>query len=287
MNYISTLLFFAISAQVAAQSFPNLNFELGTDSIANHWEVAGNGKAYRLSEDSLLGYRVSSPDNYFMKIALDDTNTLEEVSLTTRAAFDNQMFTRMWMKTYFYCADTTRNVMAQVIFKGYNWDETTQSRVYLFNFNNFPLTSSTRSDGLPKKDIRLGLRGFFGYHSNLKPDSIEFQIIVRDLFPTEKETYLYVADIQFESYTASIPKLESNLGVMVYPNPASTSFSVHFDDHRAYTVELYSLSGQLLQKLHSVSDGGEIDLSGYDSGIYIVHILDSKLVRKTIKLVKY
>lgn len=74
---------------------------------------------------------------------------------------------------------------------------------------------------------------------------------------------------------------EKMLHLSAYPNP--TTGTLHFSDPNIDFVEIFTLSGQQLKTVKPIS--GEIDLSEYDSGFYLlnVHLEDRTRVVKILK----
>ncbi|GGD19894.1 alpha-amylase family glycosyl hydrolase [Flavobacterium orientale] len=70
----------------------------------------------------------------------------------------------------------------------------------------------------------------------------------------------------------------------IYPNPATTSFSLNVSANR---VEVYSLTGQLVKSFTaSFSENHLFDVSELNSGIYMVKVSDTYNREKVMKLIK-
>jgi len=69
----------------------------------------------------------------------------------------------------------------------------------------------------------------------------------------------------------------------LYPNPASSAFSLNID---VQAIQVYNLAGQLVQGYASAPAGKLIDVSVLSKGIYLVKVKDSEGNVSTVKLVK-
>ncbi len=74
----------------------------------------------------------------------------------------------------------------------------------------------------------------------------------------------------------SVPDESINSALKIYPNPASTSFTLEFPVFgvNEKTVELYSSTGQLVKREHFQSFKTTLDISALPSGMYLVNVLD-------------
>ncbi len=66
--------------------------------------------------------------------------------------------------------------------------------------------------------------------------------------------------------------------VLVYPNPASDAFTVHFSDLQSVDIQLYNGSGQLVLAQDNVQSGEQIDISfsAVTEGLYFYHFRNEK-----------
>ena len=62
--------------------------------------------------------------------------------------------------------------------------------------------------------------------------------------------------------------------ITVYPNPSSGRFNLQTEDISTFTVEVFNIAGtRILTSTHSpLSTSGELDLSGYPEGLYLLKI---------------
>jgi hypothetical protein len=71
--------------------------------------------------------------------------------------------------------------------------------------------------------------------------------------------------------------------VELYPNPTLNAFQISVD---AKKVEIYSLTGQLIQTENNCIANKEINISNLAKGIYIVKITNSDSISVSKKLIK-
>lgn len=67
----------------------------------------------------------------------------------------------------------------------------------------------------------------------------------------------------------------------VFPNPASTQFTIRFSDNNSHEIKLFDLIGNLILK-KQIASGELIQLDGYSKGMYLVNC-DGVLSRKIVK----
>lgn len=72
-----------------------------------------------------------------------------------------------------------------------------------------------------------------------------------------------------------------HISTVLYPNPAKSHFSLNIV---AGNVELYTITGQLVKSYTGEADN-QYDVSGVESGIYIVKVTDSEKRQSTLKLI--
>ena len=76
----------------------------------------------------------------------------------------------------------------------------------------------------------------------------------------------------------------SNNKVLIYPNPANNFINVVTSKNS--TIEIYSINGQKIIEILNSSRFEKIDLSSYESGIYIVKIIsDNKILTSKINII--
>jgi hypothetical protein len=95
--------------------------------------------------------------------------------------------------------------------------------------------------------------------------------------------YAQFVEIVDTPLAPTVPDLKMN----IYPNPFQTECTIELlgMDIYFWSMELYTLSGQLVQTHNSNSETLTLNRAGLDSGIYVVKILADNQVVKTAKLV--
>jgi hypothetical protein len=96
-----------------------------------------------------------------------------------------------------------------------------------------------------------------------------------------------VDDIQLWDNTVnSIDEETALMNVSVYPNPTNSLISVDFDDNIITSYVLYDIQGrEVLSENKLFNDSFDIDLSSFNSGIYLLKIATDKgdFTQKVIK----
>ena len=72
--------------------------------------------------------------------------------------------------------------------------------------------------------------------------------------------------------TLSIPQNNFNASVNIFPNPTTNIFNIQDDNLKDFTVEIFDIIGK---KVGQFKNQKTIDISNYNSGIYLVKITDS------------
>jgi endonuclease I len=75
---------------------------------------------------------------------------------------------------------------------------------------------------------------------------------------------------------ASIKKYEGHNLLRIYPNPASNSINILFNDNEShsYILKITNSTGQLLHELTLEQANNSIDISDFEAGIYIISLSD-------------
>jgi 1,4-alpha-glucan branching enzyme len=71
-------------------------------------------------------------------------------------------------------------------------------------------------------------------------------------------------------------------GISIYPNPVKNSFAIN---QAVSSVEVYTITGQLVASYNSVAANQELLINGLESGIYLVKIKDQNNLFQTKKIV--
>ena len=81
---------------------------------------------------------------------------------------------------------------------------------------------------------------------------------------------------------------KTNAQFLVYPNPTSGNFMIQFSNEANYTVSIIDVIGK---EVFRVSSNGsllkQVDLSGFESGIYYINVNDGdSQITKNLVLTK-
>lgn len=104
-----------------------------------------------------------------------------------------------------------------------------------------------------------------------------------------QNAYTYLMKIG-TPFTTSIKEESNSSALSVYPNPSSTSFSIHYKNASGgnFTLNIKDAAGKCIRTIPQSDFTGElnetIDLSGFAKGVYFVEISGAS-IRKTKKLV--
>lgn len=96
-------------------------------------------------------------------------------------------------------------------------------------------------------------------------------------------SYAEFVEIVDTPLAPTVPELD----MAIYPNPFQTECTIELKglDIYFWSLELYTLSGQLVQTHNSSSETLTLNRSGLENGVYIVKVLADNQVVKTAKLV--
>lgn len=87
---------------------------------------------------------------------------------------------------------------------------------------------------------------------------------------------------KMELVPTAVNNINSNAGIILYPNPANNTFSVKINNSNNTTVRLFSLAGQLVLQTTQTEN---IDISSLPAGTYMISII-SNSITTTQKLIK-
>jgi len=85
--------------------------------------------------------------------------------------------------------------------------------------------------------------------------------------------YFALDNIVYEEVesTATITE-ENKIQFSVYPNPASTDFTLTFEGQENVDAKLVNLSGQLVKEIKGLSSNTKVDASDLQSGVYLLQV---------------
>lgn len=73
-----------------------------------------------------------------------------------------------------------------------------------------------------------------------------------------------------DNNTISLTENSINNNISIYPNPANDNITVEADD--ITQVEIYNTVGQMVKRVGTNEDSVEVNVSAYNSGIYLMKI---------------
>jgi 1,4-alpha-glucan branching enzyme len=84
--------------------------------------------------------------------------------------------------------------------------------------------------------------------------------------------------------TLSSTDFETNINtISIYPNPSKNSFAITED---ASKIEIYNITGQLVNTFINVSKNQPLDSSNLETGLYLIKITDTNGISQTQKMLK-
>ena len=107
--------------------------------------------------------------------------------------------------------------------------------------------------------ITFNINGFVGQIDNTSPYTSGYVIIPRDSNDLVN--------------TTSVSEIKENK-VLIYPNPAKDNVIVSLEDIRNSEIEIYSMIGVLLSKQKAINKTTNIDISGFEKGMYFISIVN-------------
>jgi hypothetical protein len=83
----------------------------------------------------------------------------------------------------------------------------------------------------------------------------------------------------------SVENINKTEDLMIFPNPATTYFTVNDMLHQRYKVNIYDITGKKVISTELFGDETSVDVSSIHSGIYFVELIsgETKVVKKLIK----
>jgi len=87
--------------------------------------------------------------------------------------------------------------------------------------------------------------------------------------------YRYQAS--YRDFTTGIPKITANSSIIVYPNPANTSFEITTDNKQIIKkIEIYSIEGKLINEQNFTENNVKVNSSQLPTGLYIIKVQTNK-----------
>lgn len=151
------------------------------------------------------------------------------------------------------------------------------SYVYVVRTDKDGITSCNQMDWIPLEQTQV-------YDptvqtttaTNICIDSICFPTVFNFLF-AEKDLCL----------PAIVEEIDSNISIIIFPNPATTEATINFGKAARYDVRLCNTLGETLFKTTTSAEQIKIDVRDFPNGIYFVVVRDGEnnlVVRKIVKM---
>ncbi|MBV1923778.1 MAG: immune inhibitor A [Flavobacteriaceae bacterium] len=176
-----------------------------------------------------------------------------------------------------------------------NWDYT-QFEISIDNGNNWiPQCGNYTNEGSNNSGQPTGEPLYDGFQTDWVLEEINLSdylgenILVRFQFRSdglETEDGFYFDDLKInivEDGTVGIEDFENNI-FNVYPNPVQDILNITTPLSN-YSIEVYTIQGQLIQKKINISESSTFDYSSFSDGIYLMK-LSSENISQTVKIVK-
>jgi len=165
-------------------------------------------------------------------------------------------------RTYFYMATCYEDKIAS--WKSYN----TEASNAILDGNSFPaykawyvqlLLKWSNDDPVSDKEIARN-NAVYGIQNNRNPyiDHPEYAEAVW-------------------STTSAIGEVTAST-ISIYPNPATSEFTIELPNGKPFTAEIYNLTGKCVKRSADLNSGETIQVSELNSGIYLVKITSNKTV---------
>lgn len=173
--------------------------------------------------------------------------------------------------------DTTATALGSFVYDGDTLFISTGFEYKLENTNNsYSIKANTN-----------GLLTFSTKLNNLIPDT-NYQVRAWIHYGTDTlfgqiKSFTTLPKKQDSTQIADIVSLDQ---IVVFPNPVKDKIQLKLPNNKMYTVELYTMYGQLLKNITVEENNFSVDFSSYSSGIYYIRITDKNCNRKTFKVIK-
>jgi hypothetical protein len=140
---------------------------------------------------------------------------------------------------------------------------------------SLPLSSTSFTDIPPSED---GL----DYMVEITPPSVCQSTKVQDHNSSRSNNTSSAADGSGGEPDTDGINENNSLNIIVSPNPSTDKFNVRLSDSNSeHTINVYDLSGKLIQTFKSTDTQFSIDMTSYESGIYILEVKNEQFVSKT------
>lgn len=285
--------------------------------------IVSNAMVLDSSSDSQQGYygAAFSPDNTKLYVAGNDTTTNHtytlrqyDISLPTRQDIINSKYDLDGGSNFYYGKDLQLGpdgkiyvVIVNSDVLGVITDPNASGAACNFNANGITLLTDTRvGSGLPNQYVKISFPDVgitvnnFELGTNNTYDSYQWYLDGQMIQGATNNTYTVTQNGTYSvrvtntmgcSDTAShivtnvdVASLEEvRAGIRVYPNPARDA--VHITSPIAVGITIHSADGKEI--IRAKTNGGKIDISKLENGIYIINFVDEHgVILKNEKLIK-
>jgi hypothetical protein len=145
-------------------------------------------------------------------------------------------------------------------------------------WQSFEIGLSGAESGLPNE--------FNGTPNSAFSELALVQFITGEVGSTLPATTFFISNVYFSGGTLSTADFEIGNNFSVYPNPASTQWTIKSNDANIGNIEIYNTLGRLVQSIEADASEVNIDASNLSSGIYFAKINSQSTSAKTVKLIK-
>jgi N-acetylneuraminic acid mutarotase len=99
-----------------------------------------------------------------------------------------------------------------------------------------------------------------------------------------REIYMFDPATSLESKHYLIES--DNQDISIYPNPTHDLINIQTSEQKNYSLEIISLSGQVIKRMDKSESSFQLDLSSYQSSVYVIRIISGNTVCQG-KVIKY
>jgi N-acetylneuraminic acid mutarotase len=162
---------------------------------------------------------------------------------------------------------------------GSMWDGFHNTKIYE-NFEVYDPESDTwtlNSDTIPKS--RIGLAAVTVNDRIYIAGGVAYStyVGVRDVYMFDPLT-----SIEFKPYLIE----SDNQDISIYPNPTHDLINIQTSEQKNYSLEIISLSGQVVKRMDKSESSFQFDLSSYQIGVYVIRIISGDAVCQG-RVIKY
>lgn len=287
------------------------DFGWGAYNMTNH-NVEGTDKIYLLKTDSgfrklLINVLAFDTQWVFTIAKLDgsDSNTV----VIKKGDFTGKLFA-YYNANQNITIDREPAAAWDVVFTRYSTNVTQFGQTIFSNTTgvlSYPGLMTSSSDGLPKDSLKPGV-----YNTRINTIGTDWKFNPGERGPgfVAKDSLAYFVKLSsgveykltFTSFSGSPrgsivfakTELETPTGLFnaelpgklrIFPNPASGNVTVEFPEMRgAYTVNIFDITGKMVQSVNATSSNASIDISSLNKGLYFVSI-ESNGAKKAARLI--